>query len=46
MKKILVVGKGGYVGSALVPELLRLGYSVTVYDLFICSKMFLMKMKN
>ncbi len=38
MKKILVVGGGGYVGSALVPELLRLGYSVTVYDLFIYGK--------
>ena len=35
MKKILVIGGGGYVGSALVPELLRLGYFVTVYDLFI-----------
>tara|TARA_A100001011_G_scaffold400429_1_gene514907 strand:+ start:3058 stop:4038 length:981 start_codon:yes stop_codon:yes gene_type:complete len=35
MKKILVIGGGGYVGSALVPELLRLGYLVTVYDLFI-----------
>ncbi len=35
MKKIFIMGGGGYVGSALVPELLRLGYSVTVYDLFI-----------
>lgn len=35
MKNILVIGGGGYVGAALVPSLLRKGYFVTVYDLFL-----------
>ena len=35
MKKIIIIGGGGYVGADLVPKLLKLGYSVTVYDLFI-----------
>tara|TARA_Y100000992_G_scaffold267481_2_gene206065 strand:+ start:2300 stop:3277 length:978 start_codon:yes stop_codon:yes gene_type:complete len=33
--KVFVIGGGGYVGSKLVPELIRNGYIVTVYDLFI-----------
>ena len=37
MKKILVIGGGGYVGSRLVPDLLKLNYKVDVYDLFIYS---------
>ena len=34
-KKILVTGGGGYVGSALIPQLLEKGYDVNVIDLMI-----------
>lgn len=37
-KNILVVGGAGYVGSALVPKLLKVGYQVRVFDLYIYSR--------
>ena len=38
MKKIFITGGGGYVGSALSDFLIKKGYDVTVYDLFLYGK--------
>ena len=32
MKKILITGGAGYVGSRLTPQLLKLGYSIRILD--------------
>ena len=34
MKKLIVVGGGGYCGSVVVPQLLKEGWNVTVFDTF------------
>ncbi|MFH1229710.1 MAG: SDR family oxidoreductase [Candidatus Aenigmatarchaeota archaeon] len=40
IKKVLITGGAGYVGSALVPSLLAGGYEVIVYDLYIYGDVF------
>lgn len=32
MKKVFLTGGAGYIGTTLIPELLRLGHAVTVFD--------------
>jgi nucleoside-diphosphate-sugar epimerase/phosphoheptose isomerase len=39
-ERVLVTGGAGYVGSNLVPKLLRAGYEVTVLDLYIYGEVF------
>ena len=46
MRRILVTGGAGYVGSALVPKLIERGYQVTVYDLMIYGEDVIEKNKN
>ncbi len=44
-KKIFITGGAGYVGSRLIPYLLKQNYSITVYDAFFYGN-FLKKNKN
>ena len=46
MKKIIITGGAGYVGSKLVPKLLDLDYEVTVLDLMIYGEDVLLDHKN
>jgi nucleoside-diphosphate-sugar epimerase len=49
MKKfdnVLVIGGGGYVGAVLIPKLLKEGYKVKVYDLFIYGEEVFNSVKN
>ena len=46
MKKIIITGGAGYVGSKLVPKLLDLDYEVTVLDLMIYGEDVLLGHKN
>jgi nucleoside-diphosphate-sugar epimerase len=39
-RNVLITGGAGYVGSALVQELLRKGYNVIVYDLYLYGEVF------
>ena len=46
MKNIFVTGGAGYVGSSLIPLLLKKGYGVTVFDLMIYGEKVLSKHEN
>ena len=45
-KKILITGAAGYIGSVLVPELLRAGHEVTVIDNFLYNQSSLLDVCN
>jgi len=46
MYKILVTGGAGYIGSVLVPELLRAGHEVTILDNFLYNQTSLLDVCN
>ncbi len=46
MAKVLVTGGAGYIGSVLVPELLRAGHEVTVVDNFLYNQTSLLDVCN
>ncbi len=46
MKKVLITGGGGYVGSALADYLVECGYYVTAYDLFLYGENVFESKKN
>jgi nucleoside-diphosphate-sugar epimerase len=46
LRKVLVTGGAGYVGSVLVPQLLRQGYEVRVLDLYLFGEHVLDAVRN
>ena len=46
MKRILITGGAGYIGSVLTPHLIEKGYKVTVFDLMIYGEKVLRKNPN
>lgn len=46
IKKVLVTGGAGYVGSVLVPRLLQTGYDVKVLDLYLFGKTVFSTIRN
>ncbi len=46
LKNILVTGGAGYVGSVLVPQMIRVGYNVTVLDLYLYGEDVLSEVKG
>ncbi len=46
MKNIFIVGGAGYVGSVLIPKLLKRNYKVTCFDLMIYGENLLQKHEN
>ena len=46
LQKVLVTGGAGYVGSVLVPKLLKAGYQVKVIDLYLYGENVLEAVKN
>ena len=45
-KSIFITGGAGYIGSRLVPQLIKSGYKVTVYDIMYFGSDFLPKSQN
>ena len=46
LRKVLVTGGAGYIGSVLVPKLLQAGYGVRILDLYIYGEHVLDSVKD